>query len=191
MQYYIDIKLLSDTEITLGFIWQKVYNDIHLALVEHKDHENMVSIGLSLPAYGEIFPLGNVLRLFAQSEAELKSLNLDTRLIRYADYVDIGDTKEIPPEIKGYVTFGRKQFKSNPQRLAKRYAKRHSVSLEEALEVYKQVEAQQTKLPYINIKSTSTGQHLKIFIEKKEAKREEKGKFTTFGLSQTATVPWF
>ena len=37
MKHYIEITLLPDAEVGLGFIWQKMYQQIHLALVEVKD----------------------------------------------------------------------------------------------------------------------------------------------------------
>ena len=191
MKYYIDIKLLGDTEITLGFIWQKIYAEIHLALVTHKDTENMVKVGLSFPHYMEIFPLGDTLRLLASTREELELLDIEDRLKKFSDYLLISEIKEVPTDIKSYATFSRKQFKSNPARLARRYAKRHNVTLEEALKVYEGVEGKETKLPYINIKSTSTKQFLKIFIERAEMGHEEIGKFNTFGLSKTSTIPIF
>ena len=40
MNYYIDITLLPDPEITLSFIQQKVYQQVHIALAENKVEEN-------------------------------------------------------------------------------------------------------------------------------------------------------
>lgn len=191
MKYYIDIKLLGDTEITLGFIWQKIYAEIHLALVTHKDTENMVKVGLSFPHYMKVFPLGDTLRLLASTREELELLDIEDRLKKFSDYLLISEMKEVPTDIKSYATFSRKQFKSNPARLARRYAKRHNVTLEEALKVYEGVEGKETKLPYVNIKSSSTGQYLKIFIERREIEQGQLGKFNTFGLSKTSTVPIF
>jgi len=199
MKYYIDIKLLGDTEITLGFIWQKVYSEVHLALVRQKDNDEMIGLGLSLPNYNQSFPLGDTIRLFAQTKEELTALKIEERLKKFVDYLNIESIKEVPNDIKTYVTFSRKRFKSNAEirRLAKRYAKRNNISEEEALAEYTLTEEKYTKLkeknklPFINIKSTSTNQFLKVFIEKKEMDKEEIGKFNTFGLSKTSTVPWF
>ncbi len=191
MKYYIDIRLLGDTEITLGFIWQKVYAQIHLALVKVQDAQNMVSVGVAFPHYGGSFPLGDTLRLFTPAKEELELLNMEKQLKNLLDYVSIGEIKEVPIEITNYATFSRKQFKTNPARLARRYAKRHNVSLEEALKVYENMTDNESKLPFINIKSASTGQHLKLFIEKHQVMQEQVGKFNTFGLNKASTVPCF
>ena len=71
MKYYIDITLLPDAEANLGFLWQKVYQQIHLALAENKIGKNQSEIALSFPEYGnKAYPLGDKLRLLSQSEAQ-------------------------------------------------------------------------------------------------------------------------
>ncbi|MBE0515727.1 type I-F CRISPR-associated endoribonuclease Cas6/Csy4 [Sulfurimonas sp.] len=191
MNYYIDIKLQGDTEISLGFIWQKIYAQMHLALVEHKDSEGMCSIGFAFPHYMELFPLGDMLRVFAPTKEELEILNIEEQLKKFSDYVIISDIKQVPTNIKGYVTFSRKQFKSNPERLARRYAKRHNKTLEEALSIYDDVSAKETKLPFVMMKSNSSNQQMKLFIEKNISDEQEKGLFSAYGLSKTSTVPYF
>ncbi len=200
MHYYTDIKLITDTEITLGFIWQKVYLQIHLALVERRDADNKLSIGLAFPQYQkEAFPLGSVLRIFAETKEELEKLNINHWLARLLDYIEISKIQEVPKEIKTFASFGRKQFKSNAEirRLAKRHAKRNNISEEEALSLYANTEEkykklkEKNKLPFLNIKSLSNGHPMKIFIVKKESPKEHKGNFNTYGLSNTSTLPMF
>ena len=52
MKFYQDTTLLPDSDITLGFLWQKVYQQVHIALVEQKEHPLYCSIGIGFPAYG-------------------------------------------------------------------------------------------------------------------------------------------
>jgi len=198
MNYYIDIKLITDTEITLGFLWKKLYAQIHLALVEVRDKNNMVSVGVSFPNYSKDRLLGETLRLFAPSKEELKRLNLNLWLARLLDYISVSEIQEVPKDVK-FVIFGRKQFKSNSEirRLAKRYATRANVSYEEALKGFEKTEKKYKKqkngnrLPYVNIESLSTGNYMKIFIIKKSSDIENRGLFSTYGLSNSSTVPWF
>lgn len=191
MNYYIDIRLLGDTEVSLGFIWQKIYTEMHLALVKHKDSEHMSKIGFAFPHYMENFPLGDLLRLFTLTKEELELFNIKEKLEKFSDYVIISEIKEVPAKIKGYVTFSRRQVKSSPERLARRYAKRHNKTQEEALIIYDNVIGKETKLPFVIIKSTSSNQQMKIFIEKRIRDAEEKGLFSTYGLSKTSTLPCF
>ncbi|CAA6812340.1 MAG: Type I-F CRISPR-associated endoribonuclease Cas6/Csy4 [uncultured Sulfurovum sp.] len=194
MNYYVDIKLFTDTEITLGFVWKKLYAQVHLALVEVRDEKNLVSMGLSFPKYKEsAFPLGNELRIFAKTKDELERLDLNRWLERLLDYVSVSPIKEVPSSVNEFVSFGRKQFKVNAERLARRQAKRKGISFEEALKNYEDFdeEKQKTKLPFVNIKSLSSDREMKIFIQKSDNKEQKEGLFSTYGLSNEATVPWF
>ncbi|MFT6209378.1 MAG: CRISPR-associated endonuclease Csy4, partial [Colwellia sp.] len=49
MKYYLDITLLPEADITLGFIWQKVYQQIHIALVDNKIGMNESAIAVAFP----------------------------------------------------------------------------------------------------------------------------------------------
>jgi len=220
MKYYVEIELLEEAEIKLGFIWKKLYTQIHLSLVEllneedkailglsdsikthkTKDLENKISIGLSFPNYQQNkFPLGEKLRLFAKTKEELEKLNLAHWLRRLMDYVTISEIQKIPANIDSFVSFSRKRFKSNSEirRLAKRYAKREGIEYEEALKKFVETEEKyekvkkENKLPYINIQSLSSNQELKLFIEKKERDKPKDGLFSTYGLSHESTVPSF
>ncbi len=195
MNYYVDIKLLTDTEITLGFIWKKLYTQIHLALVEVRDKNNLTSIGLGFPRYSNDRFLGDTLRIFALTKEELEKLNLNHWIARLLDYLTVSDIKEVPSNVTEFVSFRRKQFKTNAERLARRQAKRKGISYEEALKNYENFDEEEKKkknrLPFINIKSLSSNREMKIFIEKSKAKEESQGLFSTYGLSSESTVPWF
>ena len=194
MKYYIDIKLFAVCEVTLGFIWEKVYLQVHLALVEMKDKDNLVSMGLSFPHYcEENFPLGNVLRVFAHSKEELEKLNLNYWLERLFDYVSMENIEKVPPEVNEFVSFSRKQLNTNVQRLARRQSKRKGISFEEALKNYEDFNESKNekKLPFIKMKSISTDSQMSIFIQKHIKKDSVNGFFSTYGLSKTVTVPWF
>ena len=208
MRYFIEIELLSSDEIPLAFLWKKLYAQIHLALVEIRDEKNLVSVGLSFPNYQQNkFPLGEKLRLFAKTKEELEQLNLAHWLRRLMDYVTVSEIQKVPANVDGFVSFSRKRFKSNSEirRLAKRYAKREGIEYEEALkkfvateEKYEKIKEENrnktnntSKIPFINVKSLSSNQELKLFIEKKERDKPKDGLFSTYGLSHESTVPSF
>ncbi|MDG2898076.1 type I-F CRISPR-associated endoribonuclease Cas6/Csy4, partial [Vibrio parahaemolyticus] len=46
MDYYQEITLLPDADISLGFIWQNVFQQVHLALVDNKVADNQSSIAV-------------------------------------------------------------------------------------------------------------------------------------------------
>ncbi len=197
MKYYLDITLLPDADITLGFIWQKVYQQIHIALVENKVADNESVIALSFPHYREknsdkAFPLGNKLRLLAATEQVLETLAITTWLKRFADHTHITSIKSVPESVNEYVCFSRKQFKTNISRIARRRAKRHNESFEQALKYYANFEDKKTKLPFINVKSLSKDELFRLFIEREISPKDTTGGFNCYGLSKKqATVPCF
>lgn len=195
MKYYIDIKLLSDTEISLGFIWEKVYAQMHLAMVSQKNNDGMCKVGFSFPKYGKSFPIGDTLRLFAPTKKEFELLNTEEHLKKFSDYVLISEINEVPSNIDTYVNFSRKQFKSNKERLIRRHAKRQGISIEEAREKYKEFDEEkkikENKLPYVNMNSLSNQNKMKVFITKNIKEKATEGLFTSYGLSKTSTVPYF
>ncbi|NOQ13677.1 MAG: type I-F CRISPR-associated endoribonuclease Cas6/Csy4 [Methyloprofundus sp.] len=192
MKYYIDITLLPDAEANLGFLWQKVYQQLHLALVENKVSEKQSAIAVSIPDYGsKAFPLGCKLRLFAQYQEQLQQLDMGKWLKRLTDYTHVTSIKNVPVSVSQFAQFRRKQFNTNSERLARRRVKRKEESLEQALKHYASFTDQETHLPFINIKSLTKGEQFRLFIERDIFKKSEEGTFNCYGLSQGATVPIF
>ncbi|WNO08315.1 type I-F CRISPR-associated endoribonuclease Cas6/Csy4 [Teredinibacter sp. KSP-S5-2] len=212
MNYYQDIRLLPDAETNLGFLWHKVFQQIHIALVEYKIGENQSAIGLSIPGYklpekGEKeFPLGDIIRLFANTEAELETLGLTQWLIRLEDYAQIKTIKPIP-EVTQYACFTRRHIKSQKQIAAKtkKMAEYQAIETGEPIETCLEKLSESApcgicNLPFIHAKSLSgnaeTSDGFRLFIEQKLLDEPKSGYFTCYGLSdkseeKQATVPWF
>lgn len=191
MKYFIDITLLPDAEANLGFLWQKVYQQIHLALVENKSGENQSLVAISFPEYGtKAFPLGSKLRLMAEEATLLEALNLSKWLNRLTDYCHYTTVKPIPG-VTEHAVFSRKQFNSNVERLARRRAKRKNESYEQALAHFEGYENEQSELPYINSQSLSKDERFRLFIQQDKNQNNVPGVFDCYGLSKTATVPLF
>ncbi|NAR74096.1 MULTISPECIES: type I-F CRISPR-associated endoribonuclease Cas6/Csy4 [Acinetobacter] len=204
MKFYQEITLIDQAEISPYFIWSKLYTQVHIALAEIKDDSDKVGIGASFPQY--IFEekvenqkarinLGNKLRLFAESEADLKKLDIRKWLERLEDYVHITSIREVPSDIKGYAIYKRKQVKTNAQRLARHRIKRGDIGFDEALARYSNV-VTTTNFPYIEMKSLSTSdqqseKRFKLFIEKQPAEKTKTQVFSTYGLSSVSSVPEF
>ena len=197
MKYYLDITLLPDAEANLGFLWQKVYQQVHLGLVENKIADNESAIAVSFPYYGDkVFPLGDKLRLFAENQRQLEQLDIEKWLSRLTDYTHIKSIKEVPLSVGQYTLFKRKQFKSNLLREARRRAKYKNETLAEAMEHFKHYESK-TTLAFIDMASlsmnidASANRNFKLFIEREILTEPIQGVFNCYGLSKTATVPWF
>lgn len=197
MKYYQEITLIDQAEISLYFIWSKLYTQLHIALAEIKDTNNKVDLSVSFPQYlfekndkNSKVNLGKKLRLFAQNEADLKKLDLKKWLDRLTDYVHITSIREVPENIKGYAIYKRKQVKTNAERLARHRVKRGDIGFDEALARYSNV-VTTTDLPFIQMKSLTSDQVFKLFIEKKNAEQSESQVFSTYGLSSESSVPEF
>lgn len=197
MKYYQEITLIDQAEISSYFIWSKLYTQLHIALAEIKDTNNKVNIGVSFPQYlfekndkNSKVNLGKKLRIFAQNEADLKKLDLKKWLDRLTDYVHITSIREVPENIKSYAIYKRKQVKTNAERLARHRVKRGDIGFDEALARYSNV-VTTTDLPFVQMKSLTSDQMFKLFIEKQNSEKLDKQVFSTYGLSSESSVPEF
>jgi len=205
MNFYQEITLLPDTEVNLGLIWQKVYQQLHLALVENKISEHESAIGVSFPKYGDKpFPLGDKLRLFAQTEAQLQQLDIGRWLNRLTDYTHCTSIRAVPSHVDGFVCFKRKQFKSaekiqaDIERRALYRSKKEQRPIEDVrTELAKQTYDEKCDLPFVYMTSLSSQKEkFRLFIEKESVEQDQAGAFSCYGLSsrepdKQATVPWF
>jgi CRISPR-associated endonuclease Csy4 len=192
MNVYQEITLFPNEEIPTYFLWEKLYQQLHFALVEVKQPDEGVPVGVSFPDFNKQFNhLGCKLRIFAKEKLELKNLNITEWLSRLKDYVTIADIENIPEKVERYACFKRCQPKINNARLARRMAKRKNISYELALSHFKSRTKQMSKLPFISLKSHSSDNRFRLFIEKKERVRPVPGLFNSYGLSNNTTVPWF
>lgn len=192
MNYYQDITLIPDGEVSLSFLWTKVFTQLHLALAEEKRREGMVKTALSFPTY-QNKGLGNKVRVLALETEQLNRLNLKQALIRLSeDYIKLTEIKKIPEHsIIGYSVYSRYQPDEFVERKARRYVRRHEgISYEEAIHLLN-TQKKESTLPYIQIKSLSSSQRFSLFIKKKSCKEEQQGLFSAYGLSDKATVPEF
>ena len=192
MKYYQDITLLLDVDIGLYFLWQKMYQQIHLALVENKVGENKSTIGVVFPEYNaDRHCLGKKLRLFAKDEQVLEQMQCEKWLGRLSDYVHLSGIKPVPEKLEGYACFRHIKLKGNKEKLARRRAQRKSETYEQALTYFETYETDQSRLPYIYMQSQTNGQRFRLFIEKRVMGQAQAGLYSCYGLSGTTTVPLF
>ncbi|QUM81128.1 type I-F CRISPR-associated endoribonuclease Cas6/Csy4 [Moritella sp. 5] len=191
MKYYLDITLLPDAETSLGFLWHKVYQQVHIALVENKVAKNQSEVAVSFPEYGSKFPLGAKLRLLANTKEKLELLNVGKWLKRLTDYVHCTSIKDVPDTVSSFTCFNRFQVAPNKERIARRRVKRHGGTLDEALAYFENYEEHLSKLPFINMNSLSESKKFKLFVNKIDVSGQCNGDFDCYGLSKVATVPLF
>lgn len=192
MNYYQEITLLTQNEIGLYFLWEKVYQQIHLRLVEQQDDTGQVPIGLAFPEYKSKY-LGSKLRLLAKTAEALEAFNANLALARLSDYVHMTGIRPIlSDKIIAYACYPRLQVKSNVCRLARRRAKRLNISLEQAEADLQHVKEQTLiNVPYVWIKSHSNGERFRLFIGYKPMEGSVGSGFGTYGLSRQTSIPIF
>ena len=187
MNHFIEIKLLPDPEFVPTALMSALFSKLHRALVELDSSR----IGISCPDIERAQSgLGGRLRLHGAQD-HLRQLMEINWLIGMRDHVSVGELTLIPPNSL-YRIVSRVQAKSSPERQRRRLARRRNITVEEARELITDGEAKYLKLPFVRVRSQSTGQTFRLFIEHKPPQSDQvSGEFSRYGLSPTATVPWF
>ncbi|MFA9441617.1 type I-F CRISPR-associated endoribonuclease Cas6/Csy4 [Uliginosibacterium sp. sgz301328] len=187
MDHYIDIRVRPDPEIATAHILNALADRLHLALVGLEARD----IGISFPRFRSDRPsLGDTLRLHGTSAA-LSALMVKGWAVMLADYVEVGAATPVPIGAKHRVVV-RRQATSNADRVRRRQMKRQGWSEEEARARIPDSIEKRLDLPYLELRSRSTGQPYRLFIEHRPCQNEAvRGNFNAFGLSASATVPWF
>ena len=207
MKFYQEITLLPNPEVSLNFLWSKVFQQIHIGLVEMKNDSNQVPIGISFPEYtiGKKYSiLGSKLRLFAQNESTLVKYDATKWLARLNDYLHFTGIRSIPEKLTGYAIYQREQHKTGQERLARRYAKREEKWKIEGDEArlkkrqagrannYEEMEHKVITTPFINLKSLSSDNTLCLWIKKTPtATSSSDAVYSTYGLSSKFSLPEF
>lgn len=194
MKVYQEIRLLESPEIPLHFLWSKLFQQIHLGLVEMQDEHGKIPIGVAFPEYvtGEKYSvLGSKLRLLADDEASLDQFNAPRWLARLSDYVHCTRIRAVPEKLTGYAIYQREQPKTSNQRLARRYAKRNKVDYDTALMRYSGSAHKGIATPFIRLKSLSADQAFCLWIKKTVVTERTGSTFSSYGLSAVSSVPEF
>lgn len=191
--YYLDIKLLSDQEVTSSFLMEKIMSAFHLIFVETERNNGSFKIGIGFPLYNKTKrELGNILRLYADSSFILENAIKDNRIKKFNDYLITSDIKITPETVHGYSQFRRVQFKENKERLVRRFARRHKTDIDLAEKEYVSFSPQKSELPYIVLDSKSSGHRFKLYIDEVyQEKNTGLPVFNSYGLTKTGSLPIF
>lgn len=184
MNHYLDISILPDPEFGQNALMNALFSKLHLALVAQGEG----NIGVSFPHADK--NLGDCLRLHGE-ETNLERL-MDTDWFKgLQDHCEAFNILPVPKSCQHRV-IKRVSVKSSPERLYRRSVKKGWLKQEEANKRIKQAKAYFLKLPYVQLKSASTGQRFRLFIHIGELQDNPvPGTFSSYGLSNQATVPWF
>lgn len=197
MNYYQEVTLI-DGDKKLHELWSDVYNQIHIALAEAKNKHDINTIGVSFPSYryeekgDKVFAtLGDKLRVFAQSQKDLETLDLDKWLERLTDYVHVKRISEVSDKAKEHIVVRRYRHK-NVLKQAEAFAEHKGITLEAALIHCAKHKQDNKPYPYINLRSISNNQPYALSIIQEMADNETQGSFNSYGINNAAdkvTVP--
>ena len=187
MDHYQEIHLLPDPEFVPPVLMNALFGKLHMALVESRG----LNIGVSFPGMVQARPdLGKSLRLHGGA-SDLEQLLATGWLTGLRDYTTVGVITAVPTLVD-YRVVRRVQAKSSPERLRRRWIKRKGVSQTQACLAIPDSVSETLTLPYVTIRSLSTGQTFRLFIEQRPLQTHAVvGAFSRYGLSPVATVPWF
>lgn len=188
MDHYVDVRLLPDPEFSAPLLLSTVFGRLHRSLSAH-DSRDRGEVGVSFPEVSRLH-LGSVLRLHG-SESVLKTLLADGWLAGLRDYSAVSPPCAVPSQVS-HRTVRRVQAKSSAERLRRRLMKRHGLGAAEALQRIPNSLEQHLEHPSLQLRSASTGQHFRLFIAHGPLLPvASQGQFSSYGLSNGATVPWF
>ena len=186
MDHYVDIQIRPDPEFPPPTLMGALFSKLHRALAELDADD----IGISLPEHETDPPLGQRLRLHA-NRGRLEELLARPWLQGMRDHIYMHDVAAVPANTEHRIV-RRRQYKTNADRLRRRRMKRHNETYEQAQAHIPDSVERRVRTPYVRVRSRSTGQAFCLFIEHGERESQSRaGRFSTYGLSTTATVPWF
>lgn len=185
MDAYLELQLLPDPEFPPAMLMNALFAKLHRALVSHGEGQ----IGISFPDVGS-GQLGQRLRLHGQA-GDLEKLMASNWLQGMRDHLAAFAIRPVPDGAKHRIV-RRVQAQSNPERLRRRLIRRKGIGEDEARAAIPDSAAQTLALPSLMVTSQSTQQQFRLFIEHLPVQAASSpGRFTSYGLSNAASIPWF
>jgi CRISPR-associated endonuclease Csy4 len=187
MDHYVDIDVRPDPEFPAHQLMSALYTKLHRALVVQAS----TRIGVSFPGVDLQAPhLGLRLRLHG-TLAALSTLLQSDWLAGMRDHLVLTPPRPVPATAQNRIV-KRVQVKSSPERLRRRLMRRHGLNEQEARQRIPDESARLAHLPFVQLRSTSTGQTFRLFMDHGRMQAGVvPGNFNAYGLSQGATIPWF
>jgi len=183
MDFYIELQLKPDAEMRETELSSKVFTKFHKALVKLKTNQ----IGISFPKVH--FKLGRVLRIHGE-ENLLKELQELDWLGPLNGYCQLSNTLSVPKNTQ-YCIISEKRSNLSKAKL-RRLIARGSIDKEGEKRYKIKMLSQGFDNPYLDLFSSSTQQVHRKFFEFSDLKDKPiDGVFDSYGLSKTATIPWF
>lgn len=190
MDHYLDIKLLPDPEFEEQVLLNALFSKFHRGMSQTVAG----AVGVSFPAVGkrpdgQIW-LGGCMRLHGSAKS-LDKLMSAGWMKGMRDYTQVSDIQAVPANCQ-YRTVRRVQAKSAWNKRKRSIAKGWLTEEEAQAKIPDSQQKKLKHLPFIQIKSLSNGNPMRIYIEHGVLEDEPvTGVFNSYGLSATVAIPWF
>ena len=187
MDFYIELQLLPDPEFPANTLMNALFAKLHRGLVSSGEGR----VGISFPDVEQKgVGFGARLRLHGTA-ADLERLMSANWLQGMRDHLSCSPLSSVPANAT-YRVVRRVQAKSSPERERRRLIARKGISAQAAVQAIPDSAAEMLRLPHLLLASRSTQQQFRLFVEHLPVQDEAvRGTFSAYGLSPTATVPWF
>ena len=188
MDSYFELKAIPDAELLQSAVVAQLMQTVHGLLPAFEG-----DVGLSFPGYGQARTLGGILR-FHGGRQQLEQLSHQLcQNPTINSYALVTEVNAVPDRINGHAIFQRLHVKGESR--IKRWRKHNQENGTWTAEREQAVTAKYREniiCPHVALKSHSTGQsRFLLFIQRRVSGEEVEGKLNAYGLSKTATVPWF
>lgn len=188
--HYIDITLLPDPEFSHAHLLSALVAKLHRALVQHAAGDIGLSFVQHVNAPLAKRTLGSVLRLHGTLAALDQLIALDW-LRGMRDHTQTSTVAAVPHGVPHCIV-QRRQFKTSAERLRRRRMRRKGETAEQAAAAIPDEVERKPDLPYVQLRSSSTGEPFCLFVEHGALQPEPTaGQFNSYGLSAGSSVPWF
>ncbi|MDF0605742.1 type I-F CRISPR-associated endoribonuclease Cas6/Csy4 [Neisseriaceae bacterium TC5R-5] len=183
MNHYIDIRLKPDAEMCEAELSNKIFTKFHKALVRLSTNQ----IGISFPEVR--VKLGRLFRLHGETSLLHDLQGLDW-LGPLTGYCQVSGILLVPDKVQYRVISVRRSNLSSAK--LRRLIARGSIDKDGEKRYKVKMLSEGFDNPYIDLISGSTEQVYRKFVKFGELQLQPvPGKFDSYGLSSTATVPWF
>ncbi len=183
MDNYFDIVLKPDAEMRDNVLLNMVYAKLHKALFDLKS----TRLGISFPDVD--MHLGTRLRLHGQADL-LNQLGV-TWLGNLSGYCTVSVVCKVPESVASHRTVSRKQLNMTHAKM-NRLIKRGSLDTADVGRYKEKMFTQKLIAPFLELVSASNGERYRRNIQLGVIQTTPSvGEFDHFGLSRTATIPWF
>ncbi len=184
MDHFFNCTILPDPEFSESVLLNVLYAKLHGVLA----NQDGIEVGVSFPNAKK--RLGNILRLHG-SEASVAQLHNGSWHNGMKDHITVSEIELVPLNCRHH-EIRRVQVKSSIGRVLRRSVANGRMSEQEARQRLGTARSKRSKLPYLQVKSRSTGQAFKLFVSiGKSIETSTSGDFNAYGFSRIATVPCF